>query len=191
MNMKPSHKAADAYEDLAALIRQSSEDGRLIAEDELLACAAEQGIVRAAERPESFRSVLDDLLNNHDDVHELNAQDSVRRLYSSRFMTEAYALILLHKQEDPLQLITGIVRQNSRDYPRPVPLDIFMVEPFGMAFPDVAECVRNIMGDKAYSDIQVIETSTSRQFLYSTFYLEPTHAALLAEWYDVGQAINP
>ena len=106
-------------------------------------------------------------------------------------MTGSYALILLHKEEDPLQLIAEIVRQNSRDYPRPVPLDIFSVEPFGMTAHEVSDCIQKLTEDNAHTDILVIETVTSRKFLYSARYLEPAHAALLAEWYDVGQANNP
>jgi hypothetical protein len=34
-------------------------------------------------------------------------------------------------------------------------------------------------------------TSASSVFLYSTLYLEPAHASMLAEWLDVGQFDNP
>lgn len=179
MNMNPSDSHADSDEKIAARIRQCSEEGRLVAEQELQASATEQ--------PEA----LEDLLARHDDLHALTARDGTRRFYSSRCMTGAYALILLHKEEDPLQLIAEVVRQNSRDYPRPVPLDIFGVEPFGMAAHEVSDCLQKLAADKAHADILVIETVTSRKFLYSARYLEPAHAALLAEWYDVGQANNP
>lgn len=183
MNMKPSDRHEDADEKIAASIRQCSEEGRLIAERELQASATEE--------PEAFESLLGNLLERHDDLQALTARDGTRRFYSSHCMTGAYALILLHKEEDPLQLIAEVVRQNSRDYPRPVPLDIFGVEPFGMAAHEVSDCIQKLAADKANADILVIETVTSRKFLFSARYLEPAHAALLAEWYDVGQANNP
>jgi len=183
MNMKPFDRHEDADEKIAARIRQCSEEGRLIAERELQASATEE--------PKAFESLLENLLERHDDLHKLTARDGTRKFYSSRCMTEAYAVILLHKEEDPLQLIAEIVRQNSRDYPRPVPLDIFSVEPFGMTAHEVSDCIQKLTADNAYADILVMETVTSRKFLYSARYLEPAHAALLAEWYDVGQANNP
>jgi hypothetical protein len=42
-----------------------------------------------------------------------------------------------------------------------------------------------------YRDIEPTTTSTSRVFLYSTLHLEPEHASMLAEWFDVGQSNNP
>jgi len=183
MNMKPSDRHEDTDEKIVARIRQCSEEGRLVAEQELRESAADQ--------PESFEFLLENLLERHDDLQALTARDGTRRYYSSRCMSGAYALILLHKEEDPLQLIAAVVRQNSRDYPRPVPLDIFGVEPFGMAADEVSDCIQKLAADKAHADILVIETATSRKFLYSAQYLEPAHAALLAEWYDVGQANNP
>lgn len=175
------------------MIRQCSEEGRLIAEDEILVCAANQRLLTSppVEQAEEVENVLNSVTKNCGDVHELVAQDGSRRFYSSQFMTEAYAVILLQRQGDPLELIAEIVRQNSRVYPRPVPMDIFTRPPFDLAEQEVMDYIKQMAADKAYHDIALISTSTSREFLYSALYLEPAHASLLAEWLDVGRANNP
>jgi hypothetical protein len=45
--------------------------------------------------------------------------------------------------------------------------------------------------EERYLDIASTTTSSPRVFLYSTMHLEPDHAAMLAEWLDVGQFENP
>jgi len=183
----------DVAQAVAVIIRQCSEEGRLIAEDEILVCAENQCLLTSppADRSEEVKNILDSLAKKSGDVHKLIAQDGTRRFYSSQFMTEAYAVILLQKQGDPLQLIAEIVRQNSRVYPRPVPLDIFTRPPFDLAEQEIIDNIKQMTTDKTYCDIRLITTSTSRDFLYSTLHLEPAHASLLAEWLDVGRANNP
>ena len=44
---------------------------------------------------------------------------------------------------------------------------------------------------EGYGDIARTATSASGVYLYSTRHLEPDHAAMLAEWLDVGQFDNP
>ena len=106
-------------------------------------------------------------------------------------MTGAYAAILLQKQGDPLRLIVETVRQNSADYPRPVPLDIFTQSPFDLTQQGVLNDLERMEAMEEFRDIARTTTSASSVFLYSTLYLEPEHASMLAEWLDVGQFDNP
>jgi hypothetical protein len=183
----------DALQSVAVIIRQAGEETRLISENEILGHAANQRLLTSppAGQAEEVKNMLNSITKSCEDIHQLVSQDGSRRFYSSQFMSEAYAVILLQKQGDPLLLIAEITRQNSQAYPRPVPLDIFTRAPFELAEQEVMDRVTRMAADKAYRDIVLITTSTSRKFLYSTLHLEPSHASLLAEWLDVGQENNP
>ena len=184
---------AAAARAIAAMIRKSSEAGQLISEPEILRLAAEQRLLSppAGDPAEEVWSILRQVVGQNEDLHELSAGDGSRHYYSSRFMTRAYALILLQKQGDPLHLIASIVRENSALYPRPVPLEIFTQPPFGLSLQEVLNDLERMAAEEEYRDIIPTTTSASRIFLYSTFHLEPEHAAMLAEWLGVGQFENP
>ncbi len=130
-------------------------------------------------------------MEQNEDSNELVSEDGSRHYYSSQFMTGAYASLLLKRQGDPLQLIAQIVRQNSSDYTRPVPLDLFARAPFDFTLDNIQSILERMAALEGFRDIEGTTTSASREFLYSTLYLEPAHASMLAEWLDVGQAENP
>jgi hypothetical protein len=186
-------EAGDASLIIAAMIRQSSEGGRLIAEEEIIRRANEKSLFSPnPDGPaEEVGKILAKLLQENRDLHDLAGQDGKRSYYSSLSMTEAYAKILLGKQGDPLRLIAEIVRQNSAFYPRPVALDVFTQPPFDLSAEELLHDLERMAGNGEYGDIVATTTSTSRKFLYSTLYLESDHASMLAEWLDVGQQNNP
>ena len=188
--LKDGEAAARA---IAAMIRQSSERGQLISESEITRQVADQRILTsgAAEQAEEVGNILKKLVEGSEDLHELAAPEDPLCYYSSQFMTEAYARILLQKQGDPLRLIAEVVRENSALYPRPVPLELFTQPPFGLDQQEILDDLKRMEGEEAYRDIVPTTTSTSRVFLYSTLHLEPDHASMLAEWLDVGQSNNP
>ena len=178
---------------IAAMIRQSSEASQLIAESEILRRMADQHLLisQAADPAEEVGDILKKVVDGSEDLHELAAQDGSRRYYSSHFMTETYAMILLQKLGDPLRLIAETVRENSAVYPRPVPLDIFTQPPFDLTRQEVLNDLERMAAKEEYRDIVPTTTSASRVFLYSTLHLEPEYASMLAEWLDVGQFNNP
>ncbi len=177
----------------AAMIRQSSRGGQLIFESEILRRLAGQHLLTSPVegQAEEVGTILKKLIEESVDLKDLAAQDGARSYYSSDFMTEAYARILLHKQGDRLRLIAETVRENSALYPRPVPLDLFTQPPFGFTQPEILNDLERMEGEEEYRDILPTTTSTSRIFLYSTLHLEPDHASMLAEWLDIGQSNNP
>jgi hypothetical protein len=182
-----------AAQAVGAMIRQSSEAGQLAAESEILRRVAEPHLLTlsASDAAEEAGRILRKGLGGSEDLHELIAQDGTRRYYSSHYMTEAYATILLRKQGDPLRLIAETVRENSAAYPRPVPLDIFTQPPFAFSREEVFQYLERMAAKGEYSDIVPTTTSASRMFLYSTIHLEADYASMLAEWIDVGQLDNP
>ena len=188
--MKKGEAAAKA---IADMIRQSSEAGRLISESEILRRLADHQLLppTAGDRPEEAGTILKEAMGEGEDLNDLTAPDGSRCYYSSRFMTVAYAMILAQKQGDPLRLIAEIVRQNSEVYPRPVPIDLFTQPPFDFTQQKVLADLERMAAEEEYRDFVPTTTSASRLFLYSTLYLEPEHASMLAEWLDVGQSNNP
>jgi hypothetical protein len=182
-----------AAQAVTAMIRQSSEAGQLMAEPEILRRVAEPHLLAlpGPDAAEEAGRILRKGLDESEDLHELIDQKGTRRYYSSRFMTEAYATILLRKQGDPLRLIAETVREDSAAYPRPVPLDIFTQPPFAFFREEVLQYLERMGAEEEYRDIMATTTSASRIFLYSTIHLEADYASMLAEWIDVGQLDNP
>jgi hypothetical protein len=175
------------------MIRQSSKGGQLISEADILGCLADRDLLTSHGKGYATEvgTLLKRLIAESRDLKEVAAQGGDRSYYSSDFMTEAYARILLQKQGDRLPLIAETVRENSALYPRPVPLDLFTKSPFGLTQQEILSELERMEGKEEYRDIVPTTTSTSRIFLYSSLHLEPDHASMLAEWLDVGQSNNP
>jgi hypothetical protein len=178
---------------IAVFIRKASEEGRLASEFEILCKAAGRNLfpLTSPDAAEEGRSLVKKALDENKDLYQLTAPDGSRDYYSSEFMTEAYARILSLKRGGPRQLIAEIVRQNSAFYPRPVPLDTFTHPPFNLTSADVQKELEEMRAEEGYRDIASTTTSSPRVFLFSRLHLEPDHAAMLAEWLDVGQFENP
>jgi hypothetical protein len=191
MNRNVTNEGAAAADALAAMIRQFSKSGRLISEFELRRQFIAQHQPRFVDQDADILSTLAKTLQQHDDLYELPADDGVQYYYSSQGMAQAYALMLLQKLGDPARLIAEVIRQNSASYPRPVPLDIFTNPPFDLTREQVVDCLERMTVEEGYGDIASTTTSASTIFLYSTLHLEPEHASMLAEWFDVGQLENP
>jgi hypothetical protein len=166
---------------LADCIRAFSREGRLFSPAELPAAS------RAG--PGEWRGLVDETLAEHADIREVALPDAPAGLYSEHFMTAAYARILAGRG-DPAALVVQTVRDQSRSQPGPVPLSLFEGPPFDFSPGDLAACFARITDDPATADIARTVTSAGTAFLYSTLYLQPDHAAALAEWIDVGQAEN-
>ena len=178
---------------IAGYIRKSSEAGQLISEPEILGRLAEKCILAPSgtDPAQEVGDLLREAVEENEDLHELSARDGSRHYYSSQFMTQAYALILLQKQGDPLHLIASIVRENSALYPRPVPIQISAPPPLAFSLQEVLDGLQPMATEEEYRDIMSATTSASRVFLYSTLHLEPEHASMLAEWLDVGRFEKP
>jgi len=178
---------------IAGLIRQRSEAGRFIPQKELFEILTKENLLKPGgdESENTFKTVMEKTREANEDLKEIPDKDGVPRYYSSQFMSEAYVGILLKREGDPLLLIAASVRENSAVYPRPVSLEMFGTPPFDLTPAEIQSCLEQMAGRDEYKDIEKITTSAEGVFLYSRSYLEPSHAAMLAEWLDVGQFDHP
>jgi hypothetical protein len=178
---------------IAEIIRRKSESGKLVSSHEILKGLLDRSFLKADDdkRQNLFEVLLEKALEENEDLVKLHTEGKESHFYSSRFMSEAYARILIQKKSDPMLLVAEMVRENSAIYPRPVPLDTFINSPFDLTQEEVQSYLNQMAQQDAYKDIKQTTSSIGTTFLYSTFHLDPAYASMLAEWLDVGQANNP
>jgi hypothetical protein len=175
------------------IIRHESRLAKLVRADEILTELEEQGLLQPEdfERETYFKITLKRALDENEDIKEILSGKGISYYYSVQSLSETYAGILALKAEGPLRLIAETVRENSRLYPRPVPLVGFMEPPFSMTREAISACLQEMGDDIDYRDIAQTTTSVGTPYLYSSRHIDPDHASMLAEWLDVGQADNP
>ncbi len=176
-------------QDIARFVRDKSREGQLAARDELLRRTTESLTLPAPPEDQviAFESALRRALQGSEDLREAAGPGGLIYFFSSQYMTEAYANILLRKKESPLALMAGVVRENSALYPRPVALETFRRSPFDLTDDEIGTCLLQMAGNGEYADLRQTRTSIGKVYLFSSTHLEPDHAAMLAEWLDVGQ----
>jgi hypothetical protein len=179
--------------EIAEFIRGKSRAGKLVAFADIEADIAGQTVAvsERATDPVQILSLIQDTVSSHNDIEVIVDDSGGAWYFSERFMTGAYARILLLKGEGPLRMMAEVIREHSRVYPRPVPLALFQCSPFNLSNDEIAVCLKEMMGMSPYRDIAHLITSIGNLFAYSTDHLDARHAAMLAEWTDVGQVENP
>lgn len=110
--------------------------------------------------------------------------------HCTKEMSSTYAAILAGKS-DPAGLLAQTVRENSRQYPRPIPLDMFEYPPFNFTPEVLQACLNQLAESPANADIRFVESSVGTIYLYSETYLERDHAVFLADRADTGLMLNP
>ena len=104
-------------------------------------------------------------------------------------LSRTYARIL-DRKGSPLLLMAEEIRANSRDYPRPVPVELFEAPPFDLTPEEIEHTLRVMAADPKYHDISFTPTSTGTVYLFSTLHLDRGYAAFLAQR-DEALAMNP
>jgi hypothetical protein len=176
---------------IAKIIREKSKACQLTQLEEILAGVTEQGLLKSesCDPGANLEAILRQVITDCEDLKEIAGENGIPHYYSSQSLTETYAGILVRKSEN--SLIAEIVRENSKIYPRPVPLDIFKESPFDLTQEDILARLRQMNDQEDYRDIAQTTTSIGTIFLYSNRHLDAGYASMLAEWIDVGQADNP
>ena len=190
---EPAAPAAEESEPLTAdtvavLIRQRSHAGMLTTTVDLRVAPDDSA---PADQPPGVAGILATAQMEHADVQALPGADGTLQYYSTDFMTEAYARLLVARAGDSLALMAGIVREYSELYPRPFPLGGFERPPFSLSRDAILQCLSEMGALPDYADIAPTTTSTGHVYLYSSRCLEADYAAALAEWIDVGQPNSP
>jgi hypothetical protein len=175
------------------IIRNRSQTAQLVRVEEILAELREQGLLESegVEQKAHLETMLKQVLRDNRDLKAISGENGMAYYYSVQSLSETYAGILMRKSENPLWLIAEVVRENSQLYPRPVRIDSFQEQPFGLTREEMEECLATMGEQREYQDIAQTITSVGTPFLYSKLHLDPDHAFTLAEWLDVGQVNNP
>ena len=101
-----------AFRSIAAMIRGKSREGLLVSMEEI--CGESIGQTTGTEKSEvpgiDLPAALMEKMKADGDLRAIQDQEGRSRYYSSRFMSETYAKILIRKEGDPLVLIAETVR---------------------------------------------------------------------------------
>ena len=135
-------------------------------------------------------ALLAELLTENDEVAVFTAWDNKEYYHYKPQLSSLYARILSTGNNKMVQ-VASVVRESSRDYPRPVALEIFEYPPFLFEADALQQCLRDMAENPEYADIKFTESSVGTVYLYSTRYLDEDYAAFLAENEDVGAIASP
>ena len=178
----------------ASFIRKQSEAGKLVLLKDVLQVLREQNVLgpeKGELSGEDLEALVTETFRRNEDLKEIPGHDGLPRYYSGQYMSDAYARLLVRKEGDPLLLLAETIRENSKIYPRPVPMETFKNPPFDLTEEEILACLEKMKEEDPYKDIGETVTSEGTVFLYSAWHLEPDYASMLAEWIDVGQHKNP
>ena len=175
-----------------ALADQATGDGATAepaATPETAAAAKPEATPRVVEQAYAA-ALLAELAAENEDVAVFTAWDGKEYYHYKPQMSSLYARILSTGNNKLVQ-VASLVRESSRDYPRPVPLEIFEYPPFLFEAEALQQCLNHMAEDPEYADIKFTESSVGTVYLYSTLYLDDDYAAFLAEHEDVGAIASP
>ncbi len=175
------------------VIRETSNSGRLIRTEDISADLQSRDLPNPQEIDYKidFQNRLNQTLTDNCDIKRIISPNGISYYYSSLSLSDTYAGILAQKSKNQLWLIAAVVRENSKLYPRPIPVESFSEPPFDLSPQAISECLEILGHDGEYGDIAQTVTSDGTIFLYSTEHLDPDHAFTLAEWLHVGLTDNP
>jgi hypothetical protein len=185
----------------AEVALQASREGRLTTRREVLQALAAGGFFEQAEglgdsdgagqalAEEEASAALAGILADHPRLASFEGLSGQTVYHCPDLLSRTYARIL-DRKGSPLLLMAEEIRTNSRDYPRPVPVELFEAPPFGLAPEEIEHTLRIMAADPQYQDITFLPTSTGAVYLFSTLHLERRYAQFLAQRSE-SLAMNP
>jgi hypothetical protein len=183
------------------VVLQASREGRLTTGEEVLQALVAGGHFHKAEGPgvsdharrtlteEEATAALATILANHPRVASFEGLSGQRVFHCPDLLSRTYARIL-DRKSSPLLLMAEEIRANSRDYPRPLPVELFEAPPFELTPEEIGHALRIMAADPEYQDITFTLTSTGAVYLFSTLHMERGYAQFLAQR-DESLAMNP
>lgn len=179
-------------------VRQASGQGRLVTREDVLAALEADGafltpVGLAPEDhlppPSDRDTLLAAVLETAPGIIAFQSLSGQTVYHHQDLLSRTYARILDSKGS-PLLLMAEEIRINSRDYPRPVPVELFEAPPFELTPEDIEQALRVMAADAAFQDITFTPTATGAVYLFSTLHLERGYAAFLAQRAE-SLAMNP
>ncbi len=182
-------------------VLQASREGRLATREDLLEALVAGGILHQAQgqgNSGNARQTLTEadaaaamagILAEHPRLASFEGLSGQTFYHCPDLLSRTYARIL-DRKGSPLLLMAEEIRANSRDYPRPVPVELFEAPPFDLTPEEIEHTLRVMAADPKYHDISFTPTSTGTVYLFSTLHLDRGYAAFLAQR-DEALAMNP
>lgn len=129
----------------------------------------------------------------YEDIKTVTAGTGEMFFYSTRHISDYYALVLARvAAKDACVLIAETVRDESRIYPRPTCIMLFLERPFSVKEDDLEAVVRNTLERPEFSDIKaMIHPATGAVYLYSNKYLDGERAFMKMDYEEVIRPANP
>lgn len=173
---------------IAEKVRENSENlSKLTGVDSL-------GTLMSDAKPEEIEANLAEMANNdgYRDIKSVVASTGAIYLYSETYITKHYADILVRVEaNDPCATIAGMVRDESRIYPRPTNIEFFKEQVFNIAPDEIETNIARMLEREEFKDIKLLTASTGARYLYSDLYMEEDYARSLVEWEEVEREENP
>jgi hypothetical protein len=166
----------------AKAVHAASAELRLVDCAEVLEALAAQGHFAEGDAAgmEEARALLPGLLAAHPALAVLESRTGRTLHHAPELLSRTYARIL-DRKGSPLLLLAEEIRANSRDYPRPVPAELFEGPPFDLTPEDIAQALAAMAASSEYRDISFATTGTGAVYLFSTRHLERGYAVFLAQ----------
>jgi len=170
-------------------VREASRQGRLATREDVLAAMEAEGVFLSpvgleaeaqAAPPEGRDALLAAVLATAPDIIAFQGLSGQTVYHAPDLLSRTYARIL-DRKGSPLLLMAEEIRANSRDYPRPVPVELFVAPPFGLAPEEIEQALRGMAASPDYQDITFTTAHTGAVYLFSTRHLEQSYAAFLAQ----------
>jgi len=174
---------------LAEKVREGSRDRAL------LTPAAELYALCPDSDREKIDSILEEMQKEapYADIKPVTASTGEVFFHSELYMSAYYALVLSRlAAKDPCATIAAMVRDESRIYPRPTCVQIFMEKPFDIRPGDLKAAVEATLSKPEFRDLKMlVHPSTGGVYLYSDRYMKADTASAIMDWREVGKDANP
>lgn len=139
---------------------------------------------------EYFDALLALVMVDNEDLCALHGLDGNTYYHCKYLLSATFAEIMTGKS-DPALLICETVRKNSRDYPRPISIEVFEYPPFDLTPEVIQDCLEILAADPEADDIDFVTSSVGTIYLYSKKYLDGDYAEFIAENLDLGMVTSP
>lgn len=188
--MNPEEQAR-LTEAAAEVVLQASREGRLTSRKDVLEALVADGYfhqaaghvdtdnARQTPTEEEAAIALAGILAGHPGLGSFEGLSGETVYHAPDLLSRTFARIL-DRKGSPLLLMAEEIRANSRDYPRPVPVELFEAPPFDLSPEEIGHVLQAMAADPGYQDISFTTAPTGAVYLFSTLHLERGYAAFLA-----------